>query len=188
MITVIAEHSVNLSILRKEANILDLGCRNFHFTDYFDKRGDFVIPIDMDILKSDRPYMRFAVTNFNGTANIHRNSDPQATRIGLINTGETVTSITLDKLSEFCKVPYWDLIKVDIEGAEREVIMSLTKAPAKQLSIEFHLHTGAYSKFQMSLMEIKLRQLGYKAVSHELTSQHGAGLNFWDSLFIHQPS
>lgn len=187
MITVIAEHSVDLSILRKEANILDLGCRGFHFTEYFDKRGDFVVPIDMDILKTTRPYMRFAVTNFNGIAPIHRNNDPQATRIGLVHTGEEVTAITLQKLMEHIKVPYFDLIKMDIEGAEREVIMSLETAPAKQLSIEFHLHTGIYSKFQMSLMEIKLRSLGYKAASHELTSQHGAGFNFWDSLWIHNP-
>lgn len=187
MITVIAEHSVDLTILRKPANILDLGCRGFHFTEYFDKRGDFVIPIDMDILKSDRAYMRFAVTNYNGTANIHRNNDPQATRISPIHTGEEVAAVTLERLSEYCKVPYWDLIKMDIEGAEHEVILSLTKAPAKQLSIEYHLHTGAYSPFQMSLMDIKLRAIGYKAVSHNLTEQHGAGKNFWDSLWIHNP-
>lgn len=186
MITVIAEHSVDLDLLRKGANILDLGARGMEFTNYFDARGDFVVPVDLDILKTDRAYLRFAVTNYNGTASIKRTSDPQATSISKIIGGEPVTAITLQRLSEEAKVPFWDLIKSDIEGAEYEMIMSLQKAPAKQLSIEFHLHTGVYGLYQMQLMEIKLRALGYKAVSHTMTEQHGAGRNFWDSLFIFQ--
>lgn len=184
MITVIAEHSVDLNILRKPANILDLGCRGFLFTEYFDNRGDFVIPIDMDILKSDRPYMRFAVTNYNGVANIHRNSDPQATRIGLVHTGEQVTAITLQKLCEHCKVPYWDVLKLDVEGAEYEIIMSLTTPPAQQISWEAHLHTGIYGMLEVRLMELKLKALGYTPVKHELTRQHGLPENYWDSLWI----
>lgn len=186
-IEVIAEHSVDLGILRSPANILDLGCRGFHFTEYFDKRGDYVVPFDCDPhLKTDRPYVKMAVSNYNGTASIKRTNDPQATSITKIITGgEEVATTTIDKICEDFKIPYWDLIKMDIEGAEHDVILSLNKAPAKQLSIEFHLHTGAYSKFQMSLMEIKLRALGYKSVKHDLTSQHGAGFNFWDSLWIH---
>lgn len=187
MITVIHEHSVDLDLLRKGANILDLGARGFAFTQYFDARGDFVIPVDMDPgLKTDRPYLKYAVTNYCGVANIKRTNDPQATSIGKIITGETVEAITLEKLSEQVQVPFFDLIKSDIEGAEYEMIMSLDKAPAKQISCEFHLHTGVYGMYQMQLMEIKLRALGYKAVVHHQSQAHGAGVNFWDSLFILQ--
>jgi hypothetical protein len=186
MITFVHEHSVDLDLLRKPANILDLGCRGFEFTTYFDQRGDYVIPVDMDYLKTERPYLRFAVTNYNGTANIKRTSDPQATSIGKIIGGEQVEAITLQKLLQVTEVPFYDLIKMDIESAEYEVIMSLEEPPARQLSIEFHLHTGVYGMPHVRLMEAKLKMLGYKPVSHELTEAHGAGKNYWDSLFILQ--
>jgi len=76
------------------------------------------------------------------------------------------------------------VIKIDIEGSEYEVIMSLEKAPAKQLSIEFHLHTGVYGHYEMTMMEDKLKALGYYPAQHERTSEHGAGFNYWDSLWI----
>ena len=79
---------------------------------------------------------------------------------------------------------YWDLIKVDIEGAEYEAIMALTKAIAKQISIEFHLHTGIYQEAQVEEMVAHLEKLGYTTVSHEKTSDHGLPPNYWSSLFI----
>lgn len=188
MISVIHEHSVDLDILRKGANILDLGARGMSFTKYFDERGDYVVPVDMDLLKDEtyvRPYVRLAVTNYNGTVNIKRTGDKQATAISkIITNGEWVNCVTLEKLSADSKVSFWDLIKMDIEGSELEVIMSLTKAPAKQLSIEFHLHTGVYNILDMRRMELKLKDLGYKTAKHEMTNQHSAGFNFWDSLYI----
>lgn len=190
MISIIAEHAVDIDLLRKPANVLDLGCRGFAFTQYFDERGDFVIPVDCDFLKDERPYLRFAVTNYNGVANIKRTTDPQGTSISKIITGEQVEAITLDRLAKVVskgtgiEIKFWDLIKIDVEGSEYEIIMSLTEAPAKQLSIEFHLHTGVYGMAQVRLMEIKLRALGYEPVKHFLTEQHGAGKNFWSSLFV----
>lgn len=186
MITVVHEHSVDIDLLRKPANILDLGCRGFLFTQYFDERGDYVIPVDCDYLKNDRPYLRFAVTNYNGVANIKRTSDPQATSVSKIITGEQVQAITLQQLSKECQVEFWDLIKIDVEGSEKEIIMSLTEPPAKQISIEMHVHTGVYGLPDAKLMTAKLSLLGYKAVKHDYTTQHGAGFNYWDSLFILQ--
>lgn len=184
-VTHIAEHTVCLDELRKPANILDLGARGFEFTRYFDKRGDFVIPVDIDPnLGNERAYICRAITNYNGTCGIRRSDDAQATSMSRILGPEIVNCGTLEALMDEFNIPYFDLIKADIEGAERDVIMSLTKAPSRQLSIEFHLHTGAYSQGDVALMVAKLHSLGYKTVQHELTNQHGAGLNFWDSLFI----
>ena len=73
---------------------------------------------------------------------------------------------------------------MDVEGAEYEIIMSQYEAPAKQWSIEFHLHTGIYTQKQMKEMETKLFDLGYEAAHHKLTEEHGAGYNYWSSLFI----
>lgn len=187
-ITIVHEHSVALDLLRKEgSNILDLGCRTCEFTKYFDALGHFVVPVDIDsTILTDRPYLNMAVTNYKGTCGIRRSQDAQATKMSRVLTDELVNCTTIEGISDSFKIPYWDLIKIDVEGAEYEIIMGLTKAPAKQISWEAHLHTGAYSMQEGRQMELKLLSLGYKAIKHELTEAHGAGKNYWDSLFIHE--
>lgn len=185
-VTYIAEHAVCLDELRKPANILDLGCRDFQFCTYFDKRGDFVVPVDIDPkLEGDRQYLNMAITDYTGVCGIKRSSDAQATRMSLVLGDEMVNCTTLEAMMANLNIPYFDLIKSDIEGAEYEMIMSLSKAPAKFLSVEFHCHTGAYTQTEVGKMVAKLHLLGYKTVTHELTSQHGAGVNYWSSLFMH---
>lgn len=188
MITTIHEHSYDPSLLPERANILDLGCRGFLFTNYMTDLFHHVVPVDADALASDQPYLMCAVTDYNGWAEIIRNDDLQATRVRKVLKMNELDSYihcyTIQMLSDVCGVEIWDLIKMDIEGSEYEVIMSLEKAPAKQLSIEFHLHTGVYKQHEMDLMESKLKNLGYYPAKHEMTSEHGAGMNYWDSLFI----
>ncbi len=182
MITTVAEHSVDLDILPPEANILDLGCRGFAFTKFFRDLGHKVWPVDIDRLDEGQAYYQMAISNFEGRTGILHTGDKQATRM---QSGDEVpchTLATFTKLAEIKK--RWDLIKIDVEGAEYEIIMSLTKAPAKQISIEFHLHTGIYTQKEMLEMEVKLATLGYVAHIHQLTEAHGAGYNYWDSLFI----
>lgn len=180
MISEIFEHSVDLSLLPPVANVLDIGCRNFQFTDYMRELGHKVTPIDIDDFP-DKTYYRLAITGKDGRVGIHRNNDPQATRV---TDGDELLSMTIDTFSNSVGIEVWHLIKIDVEGAEYDIIMNLKKAPAKQLSIEFHLHTGIYTQKEMKEMEDKLRKLGYEFVQHELTSRHGAGYNYWDSLFI----
>lgn len=180
MITEIHEHSVDLSLLPEKAKILDIGCRGFQFTDYMRELGHVVTPIDIDDFP-DKTYYRVAITGQDGRVGIHRNNDPQATRV---TEGNELLSMSLDTFLNSLGLEQVDLIKIDIEGAEYQVIMSLKKPPAKQLSIEFHLHTGIYGQCEMMLMEGKLKSLGYEFIKHELTEQHGAGYNYWDSLFL----
>jgi len=183
----IAEHYVQLDKLRSPANILDLGCRGFEFTNYFDQRGDYVLPVDMDDrLLKDRKYLTLAISDYNGVTGIRRTNDPQATSMKIDTHGEVVNVATLEALSAEVKVPYWDLIKIDVEGSEYQIIMSLKEALAQQISVEFHLHTGIYTQYHVDQMVNKLLSLGYKIVVHELTNQHGAGFNYWSSLFIRE--
>jgi hypothetical protein len=191
MITV-AEHSFEETLLPANGNILDLGCRGFLFANQLIVLGHRVITVDCDplvnpgIVKQNSHY-NLAVSNFIGNVKVVYTKDPQATRINNRNDGmpdNMVPCITLEMLSKQCDVAMWDLIKIDIEGSEYEVIMSLTEPPAKQLSIEFHLHTKIYTTKEVQEMRWHLEDLGYQTVSHELTSQHGMGMNYWDSLFI----
>lgn len=174
----IHEHTIDLDLLPKRGLILDLGCRGFQFTDYFKEFGHVVYPLDIDSF--DRPYYQCAIAGYNGKAGILRGSDPQGTRI---MPGCDVPAYTLEKFSEHVGVEFWDVIKIDIEGSEMPVIMNMEKAIAKQLSIEFHLHCGVYSLPDVALMVAKLKSLGYKTVQHNMENRHGAGMNYWDSLF-----
>jgi len=180
MISVVHEHSVDLDLLPPMANILDIGCRGFLFTDHMRSLGHKVTPVDIDDFP-DRTYYRLAITGQDGRVGIHRNSDPQATRV---KQGNELLSMTLETFSNSVGIEKWHLIKLDVEGAEYDIIMNLKKAPAEQLSIEFHLHTGIYGQTEVKQMEEKLRRIGYTFASHKMSARHGCGMNYWDSCFI----
>lgn len=194
-IQVIAEHSVDLDLLPQKANILDLGCRGFQFSKYFFEAGHNVHCVDCDpkieVPLDLAPYYHcLAISDFDGLAAVIYDKDPQATRIipyqpnGKTRSVNLIESKTLESFSRIVDVEFWNILKLDVEGAEYEIIVDLEQAPAKQLSIEFHLHTGIYGMNKIDEMVNHLKSLGYYPAKHELTIQHGLGNNFWDSLFI----
>lgn len=181
MIT-IAEHTIEETLLPEKANILDIGCRGFLFADELVRLGHAVYPVDIDLLHPcSMKYFIAAIGGTDGECSIEFSGDPQATKK---KAGTGVKMYTIKSFSEFVSVPFWDLIKMDIEGSEYEVIMTLTEPPAKQLSIEFHLHTGVYTDQEVLKMRWHLEDLGYTPVLFEKTRAHGMGLNYWDSLWI----
>ena len=174
----IGEHTIDISFLPVSgAKILDLGARGFSFCNAFPQH--FVTSVDCDKLDGD--YLQCAVSDYDGECAVKHVSDPQATTI---TPGMGIPCYTLKTLSEVVGCQFWDVIKIDVEGSEREIIKSMDKPWAKQISIEFHLHTGAYGQYTMRLMEVKLQQLGYIQIQHNLEKRHGLSLNYWDSLFI----
>lgn len=184
MITTIAEHSVDLDLLGAKARILDIGCRGMLFANHMRHLRHEVTAIDVDLLPGE-DYTHCGIAGYTGHCSIERNKDPQATKLVKRGRGEgRIPCYTLEEFSRNAGVELWDLIKIDIEGSEYEVLISLTKPPARQLSIEFHLHTGIYTMAEMETMEAQLVKLGYDFVSHHQSEQHCAGLNYWDSLFI----
>ena len=184
MIEVIHEHSVEMSLLPAKANILDLGCLGFQFTRHFRGLGHNVKSVDIQELEDKDDYQMVAVSDFEGTAYIVMNSDKQAIKIQKNpKTNYEIACTTLKRLSQYYDISFWDLIKIDVEGSEYEIIMSLEKAPAKQLSVEFHMHCGQ-TLLQVNEMVATLVSLGYRPVTHVYTTMHGAGFNYWNSLFI----
>lgn len=181
MIT-IAEHSFEETLLPKGSKVLDIGCYGMQFHDELYKMGNQVIGVDPQ--KFDRTdYHLCAITNYNGTTDLFfHETDRQATMIQ--NRGTAVSCYTLLRFSQLMKVDFWDLIKMDCEGSEWYIIMNMDRPMAKQLSIEFHLHTGIMTDDDVKKMEDKLLSLGYFPVKHDKTNEHGAGYNYWDSLWI----
>lgn len=184
-IETIAEHSFVPSLLAYSgANILDAGCRGFEFAKQLKPYKCKVYCLDADRL-DDELYEMIALSDFDGTGYLVKSDDKQATRLQKQPITEyEIHCATLKTISVFYGVEFWDLIKLDIEGSEYEVIMSMEKPYAKQLSIEFHLHTGIYGQNEMTMMEDKLKALGYEFIQHEATERYGAGKNYWDSLFV----
>lgn len=187
MIQFIAEHLVDLELLPPQAQVLDIGCRGFIFSSELQRLGHQVYCVDIDSLDQNNSgkvavYHQCAISDFDGMCGLARTDDAQGTKINRLGTG--IECFTLESYLRFLTVELLDLIKMDVEGSEFEIIMTLTRPPAKQLSIEFHLHTGVYKHHEVDLMVDKLRGLGYSVASHEYTNQHGAGLNYWSSLFI----
>lgn len=184
-IKVCGEHSVDIFNLPDYCKVLDIGCRGFQFRDHIKMHVPtaevFCVDIDNLNVGFDQ-YQRCAISDFDGICGLTKTDDPQATRINKAGTG--TDAYTLESYSKNVEVEFWDLIKIDIEGGEYEIIMSLEKPPCQQLSVEFHLHTGIYKVFEMNAMENKLKAFGYEFVKHDYTTEHGAGFNYWDSLFI----
>lgn len=183
MIEVIHEHSVEMDLLPKRAFIADLGCRGFGFTNHFRELGHAVWAVDIDNLGGEG-YDQCAITDHTGECGIWRNNDPQATKIDPLNINiESVRCYTLDDYMKLKGVEFFDLIKSDIEGAEYEMIMNLTKPPSRQISIEFHMHCYQTAE-QVNEIVLKLNSLGYSMEQHIYETRHGAGFNYWDSLFL----
>jgi len=179
MIEVIHEHSVDMSLLPAKATILDLGCRGFAFTNHFRELGHTVHAVDIDDLQHG-DYDQCAITNYNGMCGIIHTGDPQGTKIG---PGDSIRCYTLEDYMKLKGVEFWDLIKADIEGGEFEMVMSLSKAPTRQISMEFHGHCGQTNEEIMAIVD-RLGKLGYTPIQHDCNARHGAGFNYWDSLFI----
>lgn len=180
MLKEIHEHTVDVSLLPEGAKVLDIGCRNFAFTNAMRKLGHVVWPVDID--EFEGKYHKCAIGGYDGYCGVKHTDDPQATSL-IKNGDDKILCYTLETYTEIFGDGMWDLIKMDVEGSEYDIIMSLTKPPAKQISCEFHIHTGCYDIFKMNEMENKLKELGYEFVSHELSDRHCAGENYWDSLF-----
>lgn len=191
MIEKVAEHLIDLELLPQKATILDLGCLGFIFTKEMRRLGHRVYPVDIQYFQ-DEFYYRVAITNYNGYGYVLPDRDPQAFRfVQQMTTAEKnggYSMVMCETLEDFMRnnhVEYFDYIKCDVEGSETQIIASLTKPPSKQFEVEFHMHTG-YPEDGVELMVNKLQSLGYKIASHEKTSQHGCGENYWSSLFIHE--
>jgi hypothetical protein len=179
-ITTIHEHSVILSLLPEKANILDLGCRGFQFTNYFKDIGHNVFPVDIDLLHPAPPYYILGIGGTEGFCAVKKSIDPQAAKM---TEGFEIPMHTVKSFSEMVGVEFWDIIKADIEGSEYEMIMSWEKPWCRQLSVEFHQHLGQ-TDTQIKEMEDKLLSLGYLPAKHDKYPAHGLPSNYWDSLWL----
>jgi hypothetical protein len=78
-----------------------------------------------------------------------------------------------------------DILKLDCEGSEYHILSDPNFQPIpKQISVEFHMHAHRqlHDQYYDKCIENLLKW--YEPVQHELTQAHGAGFNYWGSLFV----
>jgi hypothetical protein len=187
-IKVIAEHSVDIDLLSGGVCI-DAGCRGFKFSEAVRDLGCYVIAMDLEEMEPDNPnnilFMKRALMVEPGEYYYVDTKDQQAKFIS--NTGVKVDGIGIhylyNDLIEQGKVI--DILKLDVEGVEYYLLSDPSFQPIpKQISIEFHMHAhrALHDQYYDKCMENLLKY--YEPVKHELTQAHGAGWNYWDSLFV----
>lgn len=181
-IGVVAEHSVDLSMLPIKANVLDLGCRGFGFTDKLRELEHNVYPVDIGKsgeVRLDKEFYRIAISDSNGRAGVSVERDPEATNV---IEGDEVEMMTLESFSDYVGVSKWHLIKMDIEGSEMGILKNATHPIADQVSVEFHAHCGHKREDIDNLLNY-LEQW-YFIHNRVWEEGHGAGFNYWDVLLI----
>ena len=138
-------HSIYESLLPINANVLDLGCRDFNFTDKMRELEHTVYPVDIGEFDGD--HYRIAISDKDGRCGVVNEEQPDATHI---KNGDEIPMMTMESFSKHVGVDHWDFIKMDIEGEELNILMNAEEHPiASQVSVEFHTHCTDQTKEQV---------------------------------------
>jgi FkbM family methyltransferase len=184
-IKVIAEHSVDIDLL-SGGICIDVGCRGFQFSEAMRDAGCKVIAFDLEDMEAPEgiEFKKMAVSNFTGYGVYKDTADLQAKHL-TSGSGKPVSVISLNDVYELIGSKDVDILKLDVEGEEYHILSDPDFQPIpKQISIEFHMHCHRklHDQYYYKCMENLLKH--YEPVQHELTQAHGAGFNYWDSLFL----
>ncbi len=179
----IAEHSVDVSLL-SGGICIDVGCRGFQFSEGMRDLGCKVHAFDLEEMQAP-PGITFhqnAIGAEYGKTYYCNTKDAQANHIA--NDGVPVWMFTLPMVYGLYPGVV-DVLKLDCEGSEYHILSDVNFQPIpRQITIEFHEHCHKdkhWTHFE-TCMENILRD--YVPVKHDRYAAHGAGLNYWDSLFI----
>lgn len=190
----IAEHTVDVDRLTPGGWVLDAGCRNFSFARGLAERGCHVLAIDADptVVAEDIPGVEFlhrAIAAEAGTRSLVMSKDPQARYLTPVGStavgGEKVEAMTIIDLMEPTDGLMWDVVKLDVEGAEYDILQAwpMERCIAKQISIEFHEHVRPRPPEIYDAIFERLSKF-YDVAQHVKDARFCCAPNFWDTLLI----
>jgi len=121
----------------------------------------------------------YGIAAFNGIANFNPPENPEHishTILGRHSTGAKAVRVEMKRLSTIMKDlghDVLDILKMDVEGAEYEVITDIldSKIPIKQLLIEFHHRFPNVGRLKTRHAIKQLQQAGYKIFSISQSSE-----------------
>jgi len=195
-VEIIHEHSVRTDLLSK-LPVLDAGCLGFGFGFELAKRGHPVVFLDPapDIEPPVNTFDLPLWASFSRTALVGRGYPPRM-RLRMTHDRQArhlthasyegdplVDTITLPALMASLHIEQWDVLKLDIEGAEYDVLMAIDGPIARQISVEFHEHCFPRGDAAIARVVEHLGQW-YVPVRHEKDKRHCLPENWWDSLFV----
>lgn len=184
-IKTVSEHLVDTSLLNKGVCI-DVGCRDFSFSQCMRDLGLYVIAVDIENMMPPPGihFFKYAVWHKDGENLFYNDTnDVQAKHIS--DKGVPIKAHSLEWFYKLVNGREIDILKLDCESSEYFILSDENFLPIpKQISVEFHLHCHKelHEKYYEKCME-NLKKY-YHVAKHELTEAHGAGLNYWSSLFI----
>ena len=191
-------HTIDETILT-DGVIIDVGCRGFDFTNYFNDKVVYAIDPDPKVFtnRGEVPNMNVVMMNLaisdktgktsyyeNGEATMIRELDPDPTYVHIDekykNTCESITMEDLYKITG----ENVDVLKLDCEGSEYLILGETFKPIPRQITVEFHHHCvpETHKKYYQSIIERLSKD--YTMYNDVWEQRHGCGYNFWDTLFI----
>lgn len=86
------------------------------------------------------------------------------------------------------EVDFWEVVKLDCEGAEYEILEEWPGPVARQITVEFHDRLGRNPEAEPERYYARLMErIGhwYDVILHRQTRPPWGGLpTYWDSLFV----
>lgn len=163
-------HTYEPNIIDSNGWALDLGCNDFIMTKHLLSKGLKVIAIDpiktinipQDILNNPNfTYLQKACVGIKKEQTVRYYEYSHWGANSIVNTPDKlhspenhghgnnpfkesydVDAITIQELMNEYKIEQFEFIKIDIEGAEYDILENLPKKCTKQMSIEFHAFLG----------------------------------------------
>lgn len=184
-IQVIAEHSIDLDLL-SSGICIDAGCRGFQFSEAMRDLGLYVLAFDLEDMQAPTGvlFQKGAIGHETKMVQYKETKDQQAKHV-CNNGGNWVQMFSLNDIYKGLNEKDIDILKLDVESSEYLILSDPDFQPIpKQISVEFHIHChrALHDQYYDKCMENLLKH--YEPVKHQLTQAHGAGWNYWDSLFI----
>lgn len=190
---VIDNHTVDVSRLSGGA-VLDAGARGFRFAKHFAEFGHKVYAFDPapDIenprIKNVNFY-RIGIIGDDTRRNWHlaNAEDKEAAFLKEGPADKYVPTSDLEGIMSFCRIDHFDVIKLNVEGAEYDILRTLKRPIANQIVVSFHEHTGR--GIGREGCDKIVEQLGkwYEAVQHVWEPRYCSHPNYWDTLLVLKP-
>jgi len=193
MLDQIAGHSFLTAPLADDAVVIDLGVNQAEFSREVSARyGCRIVGVEpVRELHADLPELprstfdQLAITAHNEPVTLHLNTDFDATIVPALRRGDsepaTVDGVTLPELLSRRDVAHAALVKVDIEGAELEMLETIDEGTLRridQLSVEFHDFLDASQRNAVLRCKRQMRERGFACIEFSRDNS--------DVLFVNQ--
>jgi FkbM family methyltransferase len=178
-------HIIDMSLLKKGDWILDAGCRSYNLE--YTLKGFKYLCIDPDpevigiegVKFENTALMAFdGVTPYCGWSTGEGNYCYKTEAPWYANKDIIVNCATIKTLMDKYKIKQFGLAKIDIEGAEYDVLLSIDFPFAKQIAVEFHQSCGhnqhgTHQEYMDKLMASEFGNLYFISGHYEYPSSPG---------------